>query len=396
MVSDQTAETLKAALREVELPPDEVMAVLDSAFPTATLPAGSRTVDLEIKRGEVALRATFGRAGGLTYDIGDHLTEEKAAEVVERLQAAVNGVPTRWIGVYFASLPVTTYWRYEDLWQIRPVPADAPRPEYLGVPHPFLIEVVGTTVERIPFLDHLRSSKCLRQIELLCSLLLYGGVDAADSSTHVWVYEKSESLRSSLRQTGYAFDIPRDATELSDVSCLTRMPEVDDQTYFSRLGVRPGETMEAPEVMRTVPDRFERLRPDDRARLLRSAYWFSRSRRVWPTSTSLSYISIINSLEVLGEPQVADPCPTCGLDRAPGPTARFRNLVEQYAGDVPDRTDLYRLRSSLVHGRHLLGADTPDRIWLHPDEASERDRHDVAERVARIVILGWLRSRPTM
>ena len=56
----------------------------------------------------------------------------------------------------------------------------------------------------------------------------------------------------------------------------------------------------------------------------------------------------------------SDPCPKCGKDRAPGPTARFKAFVDPYAPGkhtAAERAEFYRLRSSLTHGHKLMRSD---------------------------------------
>src|SRR5262245_2252557 len=105
---------------------------------------------------------------------------------------------------------------------------------------------------------------------------------------------------------------------------------------------------------------------------------------------SLSYISLINAIDVLAPSGLIDPCPTCVLNRAPGPTTRFRETVERYAGELPERKALYDLRSRLVHGDQILLGDRPSGWGFTPQQEEERSRHELASRVARVVIIAWL------
>jgi hypothetical protein len=93
--------------------------------------------------------------------------------------------------------------------------------------------------------------------------------------------------------------------------------------------------------------------PAVRERFFRAAYCFSRSQPTWRTSRSLSYISLINAIEVL-TPVCCQPLPDLRTESGSWATARFRDIVERYAGDVPERKELYALRSRLVHGDQIL------------------------------------------
>ncbi len=103
---------------------------------------------------------------------------------------------------------------------------------------------------------------------------------------------------------------------------------------------------------------------------------------------------MINSIQVLVADAARDPCPECGRDRGPGPTARFRQLVERYAHGVEGVSQLYSLRSKLVHGGALLDLDLPA-AWdsLDPDEMEQSDQYGLARRVATAVIINWFLDR---
>jgi hypothetical protein len=149
--------------------------------------------------------------------------------------------------------------------------------------------------------------------------------------------------------------------------------------------------VDVPALLPSLLDRYAAAAPADKDTFLRACYWLSRSRPAARLSMSLAYISVINSVEVLVPDAVRDPCPECGRDRALGPTARFRQLVERYAHGVEGVSQLYALRSKLVHGGALLDLDLPA-AWgsLDPDEIEQSDQYGLARRVATAVIINWV------
>jgi hypothetical protein len=138
---------------------------------------------------------------------------------------------------------------------------------------------------------------------------------------------------------------------------------------------------------------YERALPPTRERFLRSAYWHDRTRETWDVSASLCCVAAANAIEVVVPAVGEDRCPTCGLNRAPGPTRRFVQFVEQYALDIDAaaRQDLYRLRSSLVHGDVLLDLDVPG-PWgaLVPRDFEQRDIIGTTLRAGRLGAINWL------
>lgn len=288
--------------------------------------------------------------------------------------------------------------RYRDRWQIRPVPDDAPKPSFAMAPHPFVLEVKGSAVSE-GFVRWLQGGKLLREAELVLSLVLHGGLapDRSTSPSHEWVvlpgWEYSEdrpSPTSLLAQASYFMPtMPGRGDDFSDVAEVEPMRLVPDEEYFGRLGISVYQTLELPASLAALLDAVDALQPGDRDRFFRSAYWFSRAGGAWRLSQSLSYICLINAIEVLTPHGVEDRCSTCGLNRAPGPTARFRDFVERYAGDVPDRSRLYAIRSRLVHGDQILQSDQPSGFAFTPHLWEERERHDRAWRVAQTAVINW-------
>jgi hypothetical protein len=183
------------------------------------------------------------------------------------------------------------------------------------------------------------------------------------------------------------------AQEYTDPPGCDALSSVPDAEYYGRRGA--DDDFDVPASLDAAFARSQEAAPSARERLLRASYWLDSAYRVWHTSKSLSYIATINAVESLIPPGVADPCDCCGRDRSPGPTARFRDFVEEHAGghDAKARGALYRLRSALVHGGGLHALDTP-RAWgaLTPSDMEHRELHDAALSVAGTAIRSWLSS----
>lgn len=156
--------------------------------------------------------------------------------------------------------------------------------------------------------------------------------------------------------------------------------------------------MAIPEVLPEVMAAFGSATPASRDRFLRACYWFDRADEVWSTSASLSYLALCNAIEVLLDRAGADPCPTCGKDRAPGPTRRFADLVGTYAASLPkpQRREIYDLRSSLTHGDALLDIDLPRAFGgLVPREIEQRYAHGIGRDIARRAIIDFILKAKT-
>jgi hypothetical protein len=399
VASQLLTRELQRLTEEAQAAPDELAMVIQHCFPHGSMPPGTAEVHLADASEQVVLKLAFARAGRFEAIPEPSLTDEDAQTLIRVINELEGGrTPTVWRVVLFASLPVKGAFRYRDRWQIRPVPEDAPQVPFVMAPHPFVLEAKGSAVSD-PFVRWLQGGKLLREAELILSLVLHGGLspDRSSSPSHEWVvlpgWEYSEdhpSPTSVLAQTSYFMPtMPGPGDDFSDIAGIEPIRLIPGNDYFERRGISVDKTLELPANLAAVVDAVHALPPGDRDRFFRSAYWFSRAGGAWRLSQSLSYICLINSIEVLTPHGVEDRCPTCGLNRAPGPTARFRDFVERYAGDVPDRSRLYQIRSRLVHGDQILQSDQPSGFAFTPHLWEEREQHERARRVAQAAVINW-------
>jgi hypothetical protein len=375
------------------VPQDEVLTVIGTVFKFAgTTPTSAREVVYFAADGQPAIRLTYTRKGNITARADAGLDDELASAVVGRVRTLVSAdEPVVWRQVWFSSLPLTGYWRYRDEWQIVPVPDDAARPESVVADHPLLIEVRGVGTGD-PLIDRDRLRRRLWELQLILSLALRVSISTNDRSPpHAWVLveDLKSGLRSEYRQRGYALPNPTFLeNEFSSIARLNPVPTVNDRDYYARRS--DDGHVDVPALLPSLLDRYAAAAPAERDTFLRACHWLSRSKPAARLSLSLAYISVINSIEVLVPDAVRDPCPHCALDRAPGVTVRFRQLVDRYAHGVEGVNKLYDVRSKLVHGRAILDRDLPA-AWgsFHPDEMEQSDRYDLARRTATAVIINW-------
>jgi hypothetical protein len=86
-------------------------------------------------------------------------------------------------------------------------------------------------------------------------------------------------------------------------------------------------------------------------------------------------------------------CKECGQSLGKSTTQRFVDFVEQMApsadGIAKARKELYRVRSTLLHGGRLLDSD---RVGICPalGLASEFENMNYAQRLGRLVLANWL------
>jgi hypothetical protein len=111
-------------------------------------------------------------------------------------------------------------------------------------------------------------------------------------------------------------------------------------------------------------------------------------------------VSAIESLTERGDRHQFD-CPICGKPtdhEVPGAIRRFKDFFEIYAPGgalAKRRSDMYSLRSGILHGSKLMQLDQ-DRAFgaWDPPYLNERELHDELWGVIRIAVRNWLKAPP--
>ncbi|MGH6876469.1 MAG: hypothetical protein ACREHV_03710 [Rhizomicrobium sp.] len=91
-----------------------------------------------------SLTVRYGRKGGVVaIDAGPNLFDADVAEIESKIRHSLLNRGPEKIGrqVLFANIPTDGWFRFGDVFQIVPVPPEAPRPRFPVGQHPFLLEV---------------------------------------------------------------------------------------------------------------------------------------------------------------------------------------------------------------------------------------------------------------
>jgi len=397
--------SVASELHATSVDADELAILLGHYFPRGSWEPSSSSILHMTSDDEVALVVEYTKRGRIvdikaTDIVGSDLLDEIGAQVEAELLRERDTFIRR--EILFSLDPVRHYYRHADSWQILPAPAEAPQPSASYAQHPFLIEM------RLPSSSLLeirisRAQKRLWNLHLVLSLLLHGRIEKASYSARShWVLDGeapehpvvSRHLQDGYTYPSLAFE-PSDFSELDDLSPMRR---VADDEYFRRVGV-DGSPMAMPACLSGVFDFLELAPEDVKKRYLRACYWLDRSSASLYVSASLSYLSLVNSIETLVPPGSRDECPHCHMDTSPGPTRQFRDFVDAHAPDADggSRARLYELRSNLVHGEHILRRDRPSfTSGFEPATLRQDDLRREMYSIARVAIINWFREQMTV
>jgi len=392
------------ALHGDEVDEPELTTLLDNHFAGGRMEPGSDTVELTKEpgsRGEAALRLRFMDGILVDVDPGPALTVEDLAQLRALVEDALLRPQGEQVArrIFFSRPEVTGWWRYRDHLQLLPAPPDAPRAGFLMAMHPLVVEFAypgtGHSLVRL-----VRQRFRTWELGLLLNLMLYAQVHVhGDRHSHHWVIDPDPEFQAKYLNEGYHLPgFVVEADSFSSVEGLARMPERPDDTYYTRPGIGSGDVADVPASLSDLLDRYFAMTAPERMRVLRAAYWLRHASDVWDLSHTAYHIAVVNAIEVMLAPGETDPCPTCGMNRAPGPTARFTAFLDTYApksdDSEPSRKELYRTRSKASHGHALLLSDVP-RTWggLEPAEWEELDQLRMARQLAQVAIVNWLREQ---
>jgi hypothetical protein len=222
------------------------------------VPLARMRLSFRIRQIQVRLRSSSNsrRAGSRRSAVGPFLKDEDLAALQSAIELELLPAPLS-VGteVLFATLPVNGAFRYEDVFQILPVPSEAPRPSVLIADHPFLLQFKYKSSQNA-FLRAARRAAQARRLKLLLSVLLEGGVRGAGSfSRHHWVIPPFDPapalpLRSTWCQEVYTFEslgTVAGSTVFGDIASTESLPLID-----------PVDITPASEFNRARPSAFRR------------------------------------------------------------------------------------------------------------------------------------------
>jgi hypothetical protein len=137
-----TDQDLFARLRAQEMDDAELEAIVTSHFHGAASFSPNDVVFPETgNQSAVALHFRFKRGRLVAISAGPALTEEGIVELEKVIALELAPAQIR-VGtqVLFANVPVSGAFRHRDIFQVLPVPSDAPRSPWLVANHPFLLQ----------------------------------------------------------------------------------------------------------------------------------------------------------------------------------------------------------------------------------------------------------------
>lgn len=299
--------------------------------------------------------------------------------------------------LFFSRRVRTTYRAPDDSFQISPVPVGAPQPDVLYADHPFLLSYpVRPSSESSITIDRVVRGR--QEWAWFLNVVLRDRVKGqSPSSEHHWVLAGRDVTPPITERVIWAqefYALPEDTHLPSDRFPELQEPthQVENGTYYSRFGDTEDE-LTVPALFGEAIASFNALDSVRRDKFIRAAQWFDAGLRMWNVHYGAGLAALVSAVETLAWAHAhGDPCPTCGKDRNPGPTARFKAFVDRYAGrqGTVRPADAYGQRSTLLHGAERHALDEPGFTAFVPEKLRGRDDWEALMRLTQAVLINWL------
>ena len=305
----------------------------------------------------------------------------------------------------FSKGPVKGFWRGKNSGvQICPPPPNAPLPNTPAGDNPFILEfpikLSGNSI-----VDRHRRIKQHQSLTLVLNLFLNRRISFQQQRRgHFWaqVPIKDGLFEFKWLHQWYFADLGEIFTSsLSPAN--SQMIDVIQAAKYNSPETLVGDLLTVPDDLDDLLWCYQRLSANSLEKFDRAAFWFDLAFRQWEIAASASFTSLVSAIETFtgsGEIHKVQ-CAECGKDyqhEAPGLTERFREFFEKYASGVALRTrrsQMYSLRSNILHGRNLMQSDQGHDFGWDPPGRNEYELHAELWKLTQIAMRNWLKASPT-
>jgi hypothetical protein len=320
-------------------------------------------------------------------------------------QSIVNGSQKVGRDYSFSSFRVQGSWQGDHSGvQILPPPDDAPRADFERAEHPFILEFPVKASDLWPITNYRRMRKH-RNLTLLLNILLAGRTSLQPRrSEHFWaiVSRKNNDPEIKWVQQFYFAKLEEPVNDELSPPTDEWLEVVEPEEYYTRVGL-DGKGLRVPADLDESICLYLQLSPENRAKFDRAVFWMDKASRQWTISVSSSFASLVSAVESLTDRGTSHPvyCDKCKDNRdheVPGATERFRAFFEKYAPGTSlrkRRSDMYSLRSGILHGSDLMQLDQDLDFGWAPPWWNEFELHSELWSLTRIGLRNWLKNPPT-
>jgi hypothetical protein len=185
-------------------------------------------------------------------------------------------------------------------------------------------------------------------------------------------------------ERGYFYDGQNPQPDgFSELDGIAAIPTLRTDRYYAGVGDGPevpphigsGVPLYLPEDFNLSIELFSQLSDLNRDRFWRACYWLAQVNS--SPSFSIRLLFTVQAIESLVPAQSRAMCKECGKPTGPGPTALFREFLDEYApnsGKNVTSGHLYDARSGITHGSGLFLVDMDEMSDFSPKTSEQRNQ----------------------
>ncbi len=273
--------------------------------------------------------------------------------------------------------------------QMLPADPESPLAPVEMAEHPFILEFPIQKAECWPITNHRRIREH-RDLTLLLNVLLRSRMNLQPRRPqHFWgtFFRENGGHETRWVQNSYFGKLGMSVLDAHSSSADQPLEVIESDRYYTQLMLMgiDGKGLRVPDDLDDSICRYRSLATERRAEFDRMAFWLDNASRQWSFSMSTSFAALVSAVESLINQD------------GPGSTQRFRDFFETYAPGatlVARRSQMYRLRSTILHGSELMTIDQDVAFGWDPPWWNERELHEELWTVTRTAARNWLRNPP--
>jgi hypothetical protein len=302
----------------------------------------------------------------------------------------------------FSTFRVKGWWRGDRSGiQILSPPDHAPRAEVELADHPFILEFPIKASDYWPVTNHRRLREH-RKLILLLNILLAGRTSLQPRRpAHFWAMVRGGRPEFQWVQQFFFAKLGDVVIDHLSPPSGEQMEEVEPEEYYTKVG-HDGKSLRVPADLDESICLYLKLSRTNRTKLDRAAFWIDMASRQWTISVSSSFASLVSAVESLTDRGTihqiyCEKCKGQFQHEVPGATERFRSFVEKYApGEAlrSRRTEMYSVRSGILHGSALMQLDQDLAFGWDPAYSNEHELTDELWELTRVALRNWLKNPP--
>jgi hypothetical protein len=287
--------------------------------------------------------------------------------------------------------------------QILPPPKGAPRAEIELAEHPFILEFPVAASDFWNLTNHRRLREH-RRLTLLLNVLLTGRTSLPPrQASHFWACVSHEGPTPEIKWLREWFYGELNAIIIDELSQPSgeQIAMVEPELYHTEVGY-DGKGLRVPADLDESICLYLQLTAANQVKFDRAAFWMDMASRQWTISVSSSFASLVTAVESLTDRGAThrvycEECKAYCQHEVPGATERFRAFFETFAPEASlrkRRSQMYELRSGILHGSRLMELDRDLAYGWDPPGWDERELHKELWSLTRLALRNWLKNPP--